>query len=83
MRLTRLALAAVLAGSAFAGVQSASALSAQACPSGYQGVVIENNGSYTSVCFNLVAVKPCTRGTGYDLWVGGKHVSGCVAAVTR
>lgn len=45
------ALAAALVG---AGAGTASALSAEPCPYGYTGVIIEHNGRQTSVCQNLI-----------------------------
>lgn len=79
MRFTRIALAVAAAAASLTGVQSASALGAEACASGYYGVIIENNGSYTSVCTNLVYTTPCPTGTGTVVWVAGKHVSACTA----
>lgn len=78
MRLTRIALAAVAAAASLTGVQSANALSAQACADGYYGVVIENNGDYTTVCTNLAYTKSCDRGAGAVVVVGSKHVSACL-----
>lgn len=47
---TTVVAAALVGGTAGA----ASALSAQACANGYEGVIVEHNGNYTSVCQNLV-----------------------------
>lgn len=79
MRLTRIALAVAAAAASLTGVQSASALSAEACAAGYYGVVIENNGSYTSLCTNLAYTTSCPSGTGTVVWIAGKHVSACTA----
>jgi hypothetical protein len=83
MRLARIAVAAVVAGSAFAGLSSASALSPEPCPTGYTGVTIENNGNHTAVCTNLLpdySVTSCARGTGVVVTVNGKHTSVCLTA---
>lgn len=45
------ALAAALVG---ASAGAASALSAEPCPSGYTGVIIEHEGKQTSVCQNII-----------------------------
>jgi hypothetical protein len=73
----RIAAAAVVAASGLV-VQSASALGVHSCPPGYTGVIIENNGSYTSVCQNVGGTSPCPSGTGTVVTVGGKHVSACL-----
>jgi NADH dehydrogenase FAD-containing subunit len=83
MRLARLAVAAVVVGSAFAGLSAASALSPEPCPDGYTGVTIENNGSHYAACTNLLpgySVTPCPHGRGVDVTVNGKHVSACLTA---
>ena len=53
--LRKIAVTTVMAA-ALVGVTAgtASALSAQACAPGYQGVIVEHNGQYTSVCTNLL-----------------------------
>jgi hypothetical protein len=52
MRLAIKLVAAAALVAATAG--TASALSAQQCADGYKGVIVENNGHYTSVCTNLI-----------------------------
>jgi uncharacterized protein involved in exopolysaccharide biosynthesis len=55
MRLTSkiVATVAVVAFSV-AGAGSAFALTAEPCPEGYKGVIIDNNGQQTSVCQNFI-----------------------------
>lgn len=85
MRFTRIILAAAVAGAAVTGMSAASALGAKTCAPGYVGVVVENDGKYTSVCTNLLpsaGVAPCPNGDfGYDVYVSGKHVVLCAASI--
>lgn len=79
MRFTRFAVAAFVAAASLAGGQSAGALSAEPCPAGYYGVIVEHEGRQTSVCTNLAHLESCPSGIGTVVWVSGRYISACVA----
>lgn len=55
MRLAKIAFTTIATVALVGGTAvSASALSAQACANGYEGVIVEHDGHYTSVCQNII-----------------------------
>lgn len=80
MRLIRITVAAA-AVAASLGAGSASALGVEACPDGYYGVVVENNGQRTKVCTNLAHTEACPSGDGVVVWVSGRYVSACLREI--
>ena len=80
MRITRTLLAAAALVAAVSG-GTASALSAEPCPPGYYGVVVEHDGRETQVCNNLAYTSDCPSGDGTVVHVGGRYVSACLRQV--